>query len=212
VRATHLRSQELQNERQLDIPLPAELENMNLPKSGLVALVDVGRKRLTLRFLCPLPVEGEASLLTEAEEAELARGGVEPATRGEAQLVSARAEAGFQSLRTTSLSVVEAAQLLGVNASRIRQRLAERSLYGFKDRNIWRLPAFQFFKQGLVPGIEGVVRKVPPDMSPVAVARWFNSPNPDLCTRDDDERSLTPLRWLLAGNPPEAAAELAAAL
>jgi hypothetical protein len=44
------------------------------------------------------------------------------------------------------------------------------------------------------------------------VARWFASPNPDLCTADDLERPLTPLQWLLAGNPPSPAAELAAAL
>ena len=56
------------------------------------------------------------------------------------------------------------------------------------------------------------MRSMPPDISPLAALQWFTTPNPDLCTRDDDERPLTPLQWLLGGNPPEAAAELAAAL
>jgi len=97
-------------------------------------------------------------------------------------------------------------------ASRIRQRLADRSLYGLKDGNAWLLPAFQFGSNALVPGVSVVVRRLPPDIGVLAAARWFSRPNPDLCTRDDDERPLTPRQWLLGGNPPEEAAELAAAL
>ena len=63
-----------------------------------------------------------------------------------------------------------------------------------------------------MPGVGVVVKRLPVDIGALAVARWFSSPNPDLTTRDDDERALTPLEWLLGGNPPEAAAELAAAL
>ena len=49
-------------------------------------------------------------------------------------------------------------------ASRIRQRLADRSLYGLKDGNAWLLPAFQFGSNALVPGVSVVVRRLPPDI------------------------------------------------
>ena len=105
-----------------------------------------------------------------------------------------------------------AAARLRVDTGRIRQRLADRSLYGFKDGHTWLLPAFQFGSKALVPGVGVVVRRLPPEIGVLSAARWFSSPNPDLCTRDDDERPLTPLQWLLGGDPPEAAAGLPPAL
>lgn len=106
----------------------------------------------------------------------------------------------------------DAAERLGVNGSRGRQRLADRSLCGIKHVGSWRLPAFQFTERGLVPGIDIVLKALPADLSVVAIARWLETPNPDLCTRDDDERPLTPLEWLAAGHPAGAAADLASAL
>lgn len=177
-----------------------------------MALVEVEGERLKLRFLRPSLVGEEASTLTEPEEAALARGGVEPVSDEEALRIDAEAAAAYQHLRATSLGVEEAARRLGVNASRVRQRLGERSLYGLKDGSTWLLPAFQFQAEGLVPGVDVVVKRLPSDIGPLAVARWFSNPNSDLCTRDDQERPLTPLRWLLGGNSPARAAELAAAL
>ena len=197
--------------RQVEIPLPAALRRDPSFEGGAVALVHVEGDLLQLRFLHPL-FEGEASMLTASEESALARGGVEPVSEEDVAVVQARAASAFQELRDSSLTVDEAAARLGVNTSRVRQRLGERSLYGLKDGNTWLLPAFQFRPSGLVPGVGVVVRNMPPDISALAAARWFTTPNPDLCTRDEDERPLTPLQWLLVGNPPEAAAELAAAL
>ena len=198
-------------ERQVEIPLPAALKGERVPRIGSVALVDVEGSHLTLRFLRP-SLTDESALLTQPEEAALARGGVEPVSAEELRLVEGQAAAAYQQLRARSLSVEDAADRLGVNASRVRQRLAERSLYGLKDGNAWFLPAFQFAAHGLVPGIDVVFRRLPSDLSPMAVSRWLATPNPDLTTRDDDERPLSPRQWLLQGNPPEAAAVLAAAL
>jgi hypothetical protein len=127
-------------------------------------------------------------------------------------LVQAQSAPAYERLRATSLTVEDAAGRLGVNGSRIRQRLAARSLYGLRDGNTRLLPAFQFGSKAFVQGVSVVVRRLPPDIGVLTAARWFSSPNADLRTRDDDERPLTPLQWLLGGNPPEAAAELAAAL
>ncbi len=197
---------------QVEIPLPADLQKDRRFEGGSVALVDLEGDHLKLRFLRPSFVEDEGSGLTVSEAAALAKGGVEQVTQEDVRLVEAQAASAYQELRASSLRVDEAAGRLGVNTSRIRQRLAERSLYGLKDGNTWLLPVFQFRSNGLVPGVDVVVRRLPPDVGALAFARWFSRPNPDLCTRDDDERPLTPLQWLLGGHPPEAAAELAAAL
>jgi excisionase family DNA binding protein len=198
--------------RQVEILLPAALEELRTLEASAVALVDVEDDHLRLRFLTSSHLEDEGSTLTSSEESALNEGGVEDVSEEDVRVVQAQAAAAYQDLRATSLTVEEAARRLGVNASRIRQRLADRSLYGLKDGNTWLLPAFQFRSRALVPGVSAVFRRLPPDISPLAAARWFTSPNPDLCTRDTDERPLTPLQWLLGGNPPEAAAELAAAL
>jgi hypothetical protein len=199
--------------RQIEIPLPAALEELRSLQASAVALVDVENDHLRLRFLSSSHFEDEGSrTLTSSEESALDEGGVEDVSDEDVRIVQAQAAAAYQELRSTSLTVEEAARHLSVNASRIRQRLADRSLYGLKDGNTWLLPAFQFGSSALVPGVSAVLRRLPTDIGPLAAARWFTSPNPDLCTRDTDERPLTPLQWLLGGNPPDAAAELAAAL
>ena len=198
--------------RQVEVPLPAALRKHHGLAGGGVALVDVAGGRLKLRFLRPPMAAQGPSTLTAPEEAALAAGGVAAVSDDEMRIVQGRTAAEYEHLRATSLSAEEAARRLGVNASRVRQRLAERSLYGIKEGNAWLLPAFQFREVGEVPGLDAVVRRLPADIGAVAVARWFASPNPDLCTRDDEERPLTPLQWLLAGNPPGPAAQLAAAL
>lgn len=199
-------------ERQVEIPLPSALRKDRLQLGSSVALVDIEGERLKLRFLRTAAPEDEAKALTEAEQMALARGGVTSVSDAEARLAHARAAAEYQGLCATSLSVEEAAVRLDVNPSRIRQRLAERSLFGLKDGNAWLLPAFQFQRAGLVSGVDAVFKRLPSDISPLAVARWFGIPNPDLATRDDEETALTPLQWLQSGNSPETAAELAAAL
>jgi hypothetical protein len=199
-------------ELQVELPVPPALKGRHLPRTGAVALVDVEGQRLTLRFLRGTLADASPAALPDAEAAALARGGAAKASDDEVRMTNARSAAAYQELRADSLTVEQAADLLGVNPSRIRQRLAAGSLYGLKEGNAWSLPAFQFADKALVPGIDVVLRRLPAGISPLAVARWLSHPNPDLCTRDLEERPLSPRQWLLEGNPPEAAAELAAAL
>jgi excisionase family DNA binding protein len=123
----------------------------------------------------------------------------------------ARTAFEYAVLRTTGLTTREAAKRLGVNDSRVRQRLSQRALYGIKAGDEWRLPAFQFGRKGLVPGIERVFPRLPAILNPVAVYRWFHTPNPDL-EEEGEGIALTPLQWLQSGNDPGVVAELAAGL
>lgn len=110
------------------------------------------------------------------------------------------------------LGTGEAAGRLGVSDGRVRQRLAERSLYGIKTGRGYRLPAFQFARDGEVPRVGEVLRALPPGLHPVAVENWFTGPNPDLYLDEEEERPISPWEWLMAGGSPEAVVPLAGAL
>ena len=160
-----------------------------------------------------LPYPGPRTEL-KAEQIELLeRGGFE-LDRLEFGLEDPIARTAFEYavLRATALTTQEAAKRLGVNASRVRQRLSDRALYGIKAADEWRLPAFQFARNGLVPGIERIFPRLPKSLNPVAVYCWFHTPNPDLEEREGQGRALTPLQWLQSGNDPDVVAELATGL
>lgn len=144
---------------------------------------------------------------TEVEDAALASVGF-PVDAALNPKPIARRAAHFERLRRTSLTTEEAAKRLHVNTSRIRQRLTAKppQLYGIRQGSEWRLPAFQFGEDGLVPSIEAVIAKLPSDLDPVAVELWFRSPHVDLV--HGGER-LSPLDWLSQGLAVQPLAELA---
>lgn len=150
--------------------------------------------------------------LTQQEE-DLLKGSdldISPLGADERHLLH-RATAAYARLLSESYTVSQVANLLGVNTSRIRQRLTgtPRTLYGTKLGKTWHIPKFQFRRSRLVPGIQSVIARLARDLHPVAVHRWFTSPNPDLLSA---ERPLSPLDWLKVGNPPDVVAKLAADL
>lgn len=115
----------------------------------------------------------------------------------------------YAALLSDAVSVEEAAKLLGVNTSRIRQRLTrERSLYGFKSGSVWRIPKFQFDGRRTVAGIEKVFPNIRPEVDPTGVSRWLRLPHPDLVI-GEDEKHVSPLQWLRSGRDPKAVSELA---
>jgi len=125
-----------------------------------------------------------------------------------------RSALDFSALIATAVSTKEAANLLDVDPSRIRQRLTgpRPSLYGVKWRSEWLLPRFQFAGKAEVPGFDEVVPHLDPHLNPIAVARWFLSPSPDLGVEKDDEKPMSPREWLLAGHSPMEVARLAEGL
>jgi len=148
--------------------------------------------------------------LTPAEAAAFERGGfvTVPAEYGEHDPL-ARTAAAYAALMATSLSAPEAARLLGVDDSRIRQRLAARTLYGIKVSDGWRLPAFQFDGAAVVAGLSAVLPRLAPELHPIAVARFFATPAPEL---ELEDTLLSPRDWLRSGHDPRVVAELADAL
>lgn len=153
--------------------------------------------------------------LPPADSEALQRGGfdVRPAAKGEDDPL-ARTLATYGALLATSLSVGEAADRLGVNPSRIRQRLGqERTLYGIRTRSGWRVPTFQFAEERLIPGVEAVIAALPDDLHPVSVLTWFTQPHTDLepppGSAAEAAGPLSPRLWLLLGHDPARVVELA---
>lgn len=169
--------------------------------------------------------EATAPGLSESEKELLLRGGfsVAPMSPDE-ESPTLRATVDLAKLLEDSYTTEEAAKKLKVNPSRIRQRLAARELYGVKDRRGWRVPKFQFSRSRLVPHIDEVLPRTPPELHPLAIYRWFTMPNPDLVEPEAENLEvvsavneeavvpLSPLEWLRRGLPVDRVVELASQL
>ena len=132
----------------------------------------------------------------------------------------ARTMVEYAFLVATSFSVAEASRLLKIDASRVRQRLAVRTLYGIKLHHAWHLPRFQFDGNKVIPGVEILFPRLREDIHPIAVFKWFTSPDPDLVIDEafaDEKRGelsppMSPRDWLRSGGNPEIVARLAESL
>lgn len=120
----------------------------------------------------------------------------------------ARTVVDFMALIETSLGTNEAARMLRVDVSRIRQRLRERTLLGFEYEGEWRLPRFQFDRKLVLPGLGEVLGVIDVAANPLEVAEWFLTPNVDL-EIDGQAASASPREWLLRGGVPSRVAALA---
>lgn len=110
-----------------------------------------------------------------------------------------------------SLSVEQAAALLGVSEAGIRRRLAARELYGFVASERHWLPSFQFDGQAPLPGLDLVLGALHPGLHPLEVEAFFLTPDADLEV-DTLERPLSPTEWLKAGLSVDTIVGLAAEL
>lgn len=149
--------------------------------------------------------------LTIGELDALTQGGFVGSSQNPATADPAVRTAGrHMALLANALTVRQAAEQLGVNESRIRQRLAERTIIGWKKGKSWVLPHWQFSSEGqLIPGVDELAAALPPDLHPVAAWRWFTLPNPDLIL---DGNPVSPAEWLLSGGDPGIVAGQAAEL
>lgn len=117
--------------------------------------------------------------LTNPERRALLELGVDPASRSRAPLVAAHLRR--EELERRSWTTETAAHHLGRDPSRIRQRLVDGTLLGFRrraGRREWLLPSFQF-ELGLHEEDDWatLVRAlpVPTRLSPVALVAWLTA-------------------------------------
>jgi hypothetical protein len=118
-----------------------------------------------------------------------------------------QAAAEHAGLAAAALTVSQAAARLGVDPSRIRQRLAARTLFGIRVEGSWRLPLFQFTDDGRsVVTSFGTIAPRLADLHPLDVATWFTTPHGDLVlgVAGDEEIAVSPREWLLGGGDASA--------
>jgi len=188
----------------------AALENV-LARAGLkvtagefLSLVEDAAKRLTS------PQADPASHFTADERQALSEAGMDLTELGDTEAdPRARTVAEQAVLRDTALSVQQSAEHIGVDTSRIRHRIGEHRLLGWKDRGGWRLPAWQFGESDVLPGLEVVLPWLPADQPALVLANFMTTPQEDL---EIGERPVSPREWLLAGGDPQRVAELAATI
>lgn len=151
--------------------------------------------------------DASATGLTADEESILARhGGI--ASTGTGGGSGDAKSSGRKTLQTfsanlaeqtrASISVSQAAERLAIDASRIRHRLRDHALYGFKIGAGSRLPLWQFDDRlgTPIPGLRAVLAALPAGLHPLEVAGFMTTPDPGLTISDE---SVDPRRWLLEG-------------
>ncbi|MBB5919635.1 hypothetical protein FHR81_000664 [Actinoalloteichus hoggarensis] len=173
------------------------------PREFLTFVEDAVRK------LAP-PRPDPAAHLSVGEREALAEVGLDLSHRGETEIDHrARAVAQQAVLHDSALTVPQAAAALGIDTSRVRHRIAEGRLAGWKDQRGWRLPAWQFTTHGVLPGLDVVLASVPADQPALVVAAFMSTVQEDLQV---GPANAAPRDWLLAGGDPARVARLAARL
>jgi uncharacterized protein YidB (DUF937 family) len=94
-----------------------------------------------------------------------------------------------------SVSIKEAAAMLGVDRSRVSRRITGKALWAFDLQGSRRIPRWQFLGNELLPGLEVIVPAIPRGTTPAVLDVFMHTPQPDF-----DDR--TPIEHLAAGGDP----------
>lgn len=151
------------------------------------------------------------SELTASEQTVLKRMGMPLEPTPDADPVG-DAAAEYAALIDSSLGTAEVGKRTGLGGSRVRQMVADRSLYSMLLDGRRYVPIFQFLDadgKKLVPNIGQVNKALDPEFHPLQIYEWYTSPNPDLFLNDDIDQTISPLEWLKRGNDPEPVVRLA---
>ncbi|MFR9730105.1 DNA-binding protein [Saccharopolyspora sp. MS10] len=177
---------------------------LRVTAAEFLSLVEDAAKRLITPQVDP------SAHFTAAEREALGEAGLDlaPLAAEEAD-PRARTVAEQAVLRDTALSVNQAAERIGVDSSRIRHRIGDGRLIGWKDRGGWRLPAWQFSDDDVLPGLETVLTGMPQDQPALVLAKFMTTAQDDLELGD---RPVSPREWLLAGGSARRVADLASAI
>lgn len=167
-------------------------------------------------FVPPAALAPELTL-TDGELDALRRVGLAPGPETRARAERARKESlyVFFSVFKSALPTSTVAAMLGVNASRIRQRIKDRTLLALSDGGESRLPAIQFHDQRELPGLRLVLPALPAGTSVLEAVSWLATPNADLAglnAEDEPREPISPREYLLRTGDGAAVAELATSL
>ncbi|NMN99101.1 hypothetical protein [Antrihabitans stalactiti] len=105
----------------------------------------------------------------------------------------------MRELVRSSLTVNTAAERLGVSPARIRQRIADHTVWAYKSGQNHLLPAAQFIDNGTVPHLDKVAPLIPGDLHPLSVHALLTRRFPELVV-DDEPASIIQFLSASAGS------------
>jgi excisionase family DNA binding protein len=173
------------------------------PSEFLSTVTDIALAKLSSIGAVPLTASEVEFLTTQAGPAGVAAVQGDP----DEQLRSRTINAAVRQAETvaSTISIQEAAALLGVDRSRISHRLAGGTLWAFRVGRSPRLPRWQFRDGALLPGLASVVAAIPAGLSAASLNAFMNTPQSEL-------GGVTPPDYLADGGDPQLVADLVAAL
>jgi len=99
----------------------------------------------------------------------------------------AREKATREALVADSLSTSDVASLLAISPAAVKKRLAKGGLIGFKHKEDWRYPAWQFDGSHVVGDVISVWKVLPDRHDVAGLVRWFTLPSTQLGNRSPVE-------------------------
>jgi hypothetical protein len=102
-----------------------------------------------------------------------------------------------------ALTSKEAAELLGVGASRVRQMVKDRDLWSLAEHEV-RVPQWQIVNGKPVPGLRHLAEAAR-SLHPFTVSRFMERPSVDLLL---EGQKVSPIDWLVSGGDPQRVADL----
>lgn len=117
----------------------------------------------------------------------------------------------YMGILASAMTVRDAAGLLGVDPSRIRQMIRDRSLAAIEENHRYLIPRFQFVNDRPIPSFSSVFSATPGDVPLILFYRWFVQPSCDL-PAGEEQRDMSPREWLLSGYDPEVVVKIASLL
>lgn len=94
-----------------------------------------------------------------------------------------------------SVTIKEAAAVLGVDRSGVSRRITGKTLWAFDLRGHRRIPRWQFLDGGPLPGLDAVVPAIPVGTTPAVLDEFMHTAQSDFGNR-------TPIEYLAAGADP----------
>lgn len=146
------------------------------------------------------PAQSDVLSAHEASILDQAGLGISAAVAGRQIDPAAETVVDYMDMLSSAMTVREAANVLGLGAGSVRQRIRERSLAAIHENGSYLVPGFQFDGPRLVRSFGRIYGTTSPDLPLVVFYRWFTFPSPDLPARRGARcRNLSPREWLDAG-------------
>jgi len=104
--------------------------------------------------------------------------------------------ADYARLIESGLTTEQVGRKLHVTPTAVRKRIDEHTLWAIKDNGRWLLPALQFDEDGVIPGLDRIIRLVFVGMHPLSVCGLLTGPCPEL---SQGGAPVSLVEWLRAG-------------